>query len=241
MKKWIAIILALAMVLSMAACGSEDSTAKRKEAFEASKVAFDKVNEAYVMVNEYSQDIYEAWRLGVNKKSDYDDDYEFSDFVDELHIEQVYVEQAVAKLLDKDTFAYGDWETLQWFYSNFFSACVSAVSEAYVCSGAVDEISELLIDAKTNMKQLSDEYSDYEHYPALKSYFTNTLAFFDFCQNPEGSFEQVIETFNTYRNNAREYFFELNYVFEDSIGGMDEILEDAESTEETVTTEPSAE
>ena len=82
------------------------------------------------------------------------------------------------------------------------------------------------------MKELSSDYSDYEHYPALESYFTNTLAFFDFCQNPEGSFEQVVETFNNYRNNAREYFFDLNYIFEDSIGGMKDFTLPEETEEE---------
>ena len=78
------------------------------------------------------------------------------------------------------------------------------------------------------MKGLSDNYSDYEHYPALKGYFTTTMAFYDFCRNPEGSFEQVVETFNNYRNNARESFFDLNYVFNDSIGGMDKYTKSEE-------------
>ena len=82
------------------------------------------------------------------------------------------------------------------------------------------------------MKQLSSDYSDYEHYPVLKEYFTNTLAYFDFCQHPEGSFEQVVETFNSYRNNAREYFFDLNYVFCDSIGGMKDFVADNQSNSE---------
>lgn len=229
MKKLIAILLVLVMVLSMAACGTGFN---KKKAFDASKEAFSKTTEAYLRVNEYSQDIYEAWFQGVNNKSDFNNDYELGDFADELHIEQKYIEAAIAKLLGKEKFEYGDWTTLQYLYSNFFSACIFVVSEAYVCSGDVDEISALLIEAKTMMKELSDEYSDYEHYPALKSYFTNTLAFFDFCRNPEGSFEQVKETFNTYRNNARVYFFELNYVFEDSIGGMHE-----DTTEEDASAE----
>ena len=32
----------------------------------------------------------------------------------------------------------------------------------------------------TNMKELSEEYSDYEHYPNLKGYYTTTSSFFDF-------------------------------------------------------------
>ena len=58
---------------------------------------------------------------------------------------------------------------------------------------------------------LSEKYSDYEHYPALKGYYTTTNAFFDFCQSPSGSFEQVKTTINEYRNDARNYDKDLNY------------------------------
>ena len=65
------------------------------------------------------------------------------------------------------------------------------------------------------MKDMSLQYSDYEHYPNLKGYYTTTNAFFEFCQNPTGSFEQVKDTINKYRNDARSYRNELAYIFED--------------------------
>jgi hypothetical protein len=102
------------------------------------------------------------------------------------------------------------------------------VAETYVVNGTVKEISDLLIEAKDEMKKLSNEHADYTHYENLKEYYSNTLAFFDFCQDPEGSFEQVVETFNNYRNTARTCFFDLNYIFEDSINGMHTEEEDIE-------------
>ena len=209
MKKIIALILAVTMLLSLAACSGNSNVSKK--AFESSKEAFRLITNAYLATNEYSQDIYEAWRLGVNSRKDYDDESDLDDFADEMHIEEIYIKQAIANLLFKDSYEYGDWELLPYMYNgSYFSAWVSVISEAYVCSGDVEEISEQLNSAKALMKQLSSDYSDYEHYPVLKEYFTNTLAYFDFCQHPEGSFEQVVETFNSYRNNAREYFFDLN-------------------------------
>ena len=203
-----------------------------EKSFNDSKAAFDYVTSAYTATNEFSKDIYEAWRLGVNSRKDYDNNSEFDEFADEMHIEQEYIEQAVANLLFKETFEYGDWEKLPYMFNgSYFSAWVSAISEAYKCSGKADEIRDELTAAKDLMKQLGDEYSDYEHYPSLKKFFTNTIAFFDFCCNPEGSFEQVVSTFNEYRNNAREYFFDINYVFGDSIGGMDSIGSDDEAEE----------
>lgn len=237
MKKALSLLMALVMCLSLGACSN--TATNRKAAFADSQEAFYYITEAYIAVNEFSQDIYEAWRLGVNNRSSYDSDSEFSDFADEMNIDQIYIEQAVANLRGNEKFEYGDWSYLPYLYNNsYFSAWVSVISEAYKCSGYADQIKEKLENAKDLMKKLSDAYSDYEHYPSLKKYFTNTIAFFDFCCDPEGSFEQVVDTFNAYRNNAREYFFDLNYVFSDSVGGMSDYeqnTEDASVTEDVDT------
>ena len=219
MKKAVSLILVLVLCLALCACNAGSS----KNAFESSEKAFRYVTTAYLNTNEFADDIYEAWYLGVNEKYEYDRDYNLPDFASEMNIELEHIKQAVANLLGKDAYEYGDWSELPARYGNsYFSAWVSVISEAYKCSGKADTIKKDLNKAKDLMKELGDEYSDYEHYPTLKKYFTNTLAFYDFCCNPEGSFNQVVETFNTYRNNAREYFFDLNYVFGDSIGGMEE-------------------
>ena len=65
------------------------------------------------------------------------------------------------------------------------------------------------------MKELSESYSDYEHYPALKGYYTTTSSFFDFCQNPTGSFEQLKTTVEDYKTTARDFNADLDYIFED--------------------------
>lgn len=220
MKRALSLILVFALCLCFCACGGSN-----KDAFSKSQKAFEYVTKAYLATNEFSSDIYEAWYLGVNSRSNYDQDSELSSFASEMSIDLKYIKQAVANLLYKTEYEYGDWSTLPYFYNNsYFSAWIDVISEAYKCSGKADEISNDLKAAKDLMKELSDTYSDYVHYPSLKKYFTNTLAFFDFCCNPEGSFEQVKTTFNNYRNTAREYFFDLNYVFGDSIGGMSEYI-----------------
>ena len=93
--------------------------------------------------------------------------------------------------------------------------CVMVVTGAYQANGKVAEAQNALEEAKTQMKELSEEYSDYEHYPNLKGYYTTTNSFFDFCLNPTGSFEQVKTTINDYRNEARDYMNDLDYIFEE--------------------------
>ncbi len=96
-----------------------------------------------------------------------------------------------------------------------FASCVMAVIYAYQENGVFEAVESLLGDAKQEMKQMSAQFSDYEHYPNLKGFFTNTSALFDFCKAPEGSFEQAKETINEYRNNARKFKNDLDYIFED--------------------------
>lgn len=220
MKKLIALLLFLVMCLSLAACGSGE-----KKAFEVSKSAYDNIDIAYEITEQFGSDIYEAWRLGI-----YDDDEilengaahlatELSLSADEIRAGAVY------------TLYQDEWDTMSeeekeeligsadllfsYMEDDLFSFCVMAVSNAYVVNGKVDEAQTALDAAKAQMKELSSEYSDYEHYPNLKGYFTTTSSFFDFCQNPTGSFEQIKETVNNYKNEARDYISDLDYIFED--------------------------
>lgn len=219
---WITIV-AISLVLSLSACDSGN-----KKAFEVSKVAYDNVDIAYEITDNFGSDIYEAWRLGI-----YDDEEildegtaylsgELSLSEDELKDGIVYVlleiigsswEDATDEEKTKLRSSADSCFTL--FEDDLFSFCVMVVTGAYQANGKVTEAQNALEEAKTQMKELSEEYSDYEHYPNLKGYYTTTNSFFDFCLNPTGSFEQVKTTINDYRNEARDYMNDLDYIFEE--------------------------
>lgn len=219
MKKIVSLVVVIVMLLSFTACSGE------KKAFEASKVAYENIDIAYEITEQFGSDIYEAWRLGI-----YDDDEilddgavhlatELSLSADEIRAGAVYTiyedewdamsDEEKEKLIDKADLFFG------YFEDDLFSFCVMAVSNAYVVNGKVEEAQTALNAAKTQMKELSSDYSDYEHYPNLKGYFTTTSSFFDFCQNPTGSFEQVKDTINDYKKEARDYISDLDYIFEE--------------------------
>lgn len=220
MKKIISLVLVIIMCLSLAACGGGE-----KKAFEASKAAYDNIDIAYEITEQFGSDIYEAWRLGI-----YDDDEILDDgaahLATELSLSADEIRAGAAYTIYQD-----EWDTMSeeekeeridkadLFFSymedDLFSFCVMAVSNAYVVNGKVEEAQTALDAAKAQMKELSADYSDYEHYPNLKGYFTTTSSFFDFCQNPTGSFEQVKETINEYKNEARDYISDLDYIFEE--------------------------
>ena len=96
-----------------------------------------------------------------------------------------------------------------------FSLCVRLINYAYTFNGEAEQARGALDEAKVLMKELSENYSDYEHYPNLKGYFTTTSSYFEFCENPDGSFDQYTETNNSYRNEIRDYTSDLDFIFED--------------------------
>ena len=222
MKRLLALLLALSMVFALSACGGGG----KKAAFNASKEAYDNINAAYLIVDDFGHDIYEAWRVGIFDEKNISIktlSKELTLSEDELKEGVVYLFYSMAenddyeegKEEDKQFFRENADKVFQLFKDDIFSVCVKIVSAAYVTNGKVAEAQELLTSAKGQMKTLSEKYSDYEHYPALKGYYTTTTAFFDFCQNPTGSFEQVKTTINEYRNDCRSYNKDLSYIFEE--------------------------
>ena len=214
MKKLMAIIMVIAVSFSLAACGNK--------AFDTSKEAYDKITIAYDIVDAMGADIYEAWRLGI-----YDDDEISVEYLcEELNLtEEELTEGIVCTIMgEEEYFAATDEEKAKYrdeadyffyLYDDVFTACVIATSNAYVANGKVAEAETALDESKNLMKTLSEKHSDYEHYPNLKGYYTTTSSFFDFCCNPSGSFEQVKGTINDYRNEARDFVSDLDYIFEE--------------------------
>lgn len=223
MKKITAILLIGAMSVSLCSCGGGN-----KKAFNASKTAYEKVDIAYEITEQFGSDLYEAWRLGI-----YDDEEVLENGVkhlaSELSLSEEEIKEGVGYVMAEMTGE--DWSEMSeedkkaitentdiifsMMEDDLFSFCVMVVTGAYSVNGKVDEAQTALDEAKAQMKELSEKYSDYEHYPNLKGYYTTTSSFFDFCQNPTGSFEQVKETINDYKNEARNYISDLDYIFEE--------------------------
>ena len=228
MKRFISILLALVICVSLVACGNSSNSnnnssgEKTESAFDVSKEAYDKIDVAYEIIEKYGSDIYEAWRLGI-----YDDDELTrngeSHLASELSLSEEEIITAIAYIVagddeEADVSAMRE-DTANLFFRYYedelFTFCVMVVCKAYEVNGKVEEAQDALDSAKELMKKMSEKYSDYEHYPNLKGYYTTTKSFLEFCENPRGSFEQVKDTINDYRNAARDYVSDLDYIFEE--------------------------
>ncbi len=178
MKKIIALILSVATCVSMTACSGGN-----KKPFEASKAAYENIDVAYEITEQFASDLYEAWRLGI-----YDDDEILDDGVDYLAKELSLskdeltdgVGYAIAEITGENWNEMSDEDKAKltrdtnYYFKimedSLFSFCVTIVSSAYIANGKAEEAQTALDAAKTQMKELSEKYSDYEHYPNLKGY-----------------------------------------------------------------------
>ncbi len=218
MKRITAFILILVVCFSFVSCNKE--TASKETAFDIAKEAYDLIDVAYAITDNFGSDVYEAWRLGI-----YEDDEILDDGVgylaSELSLSEREIIAGVAlAFTDEGEEPKAMTKSDANLYFNLledslFSFCVMVVSKAYEANGKAEEAQNALDAAKELMKKMSEKYSDYEHYPNLKEYYTTTKSFFAFCQEPTGSFEQVKNTINDYRNEARNYVSDLDYIFED--------------------------
>lgn len=172
MKRTICAVLSAILLLSLAACGGGD-----KKAFELSKDAYENISAAYELIEDFGSDLYEAWRLGIYE----DDEISVKFLAEELNLSEDELNAGIDALMGME--GVGD-SSFSFYDDSLFSACVWLVSKAYEENGAAEEIQQRLSDAKDLMKTLSQDYSDYEHYPALKESYTTTNAFLIFARIP---------------------------------------------------------
>lgn len=231
MKKALSIFLSLVICLGLCACGNSQKEAEKaeeaekKHIFEISKQAYDNISVAYEITDRFASDLYNAWHMAVFEE----DSLMFrgtSKLAKNLSISEHQLKEAGAYAYAKENRM--NWDTMSeeeksklydiadiWFGTNAAGYCLTLVTTAYKLNGKADEANEALAVAKELMKEISQDYSDYEHYPSLKGYYTATSSFLDFCQNPEGAFGQFTDTSNSYRNEIRDYINDLAFVFEE--------------------------
>ena len=231
MKKLFALLLVAAMCFSLVACGSGN------KAFEASKLAYDTIDTAYEITSQYGEDIYKVWCLGIDEEDKIlDKGIEY--LATELSLSEEELKAGVDYMVK--IFLPADWYGLtndtDWLggYSdcidiinkdtdnvfklveeNLFSFCVMLVQSAYIVNGDIEKAQTALDTAKEQMKELSEKYSDYEHYPNLKGCYVTTNTFFEFCQNPACSLKEFETTLNDYKEETSDYISNLDYIFEE--------------------------
>lgn len=214
--------------------------AQKAYVFELSKTAYNKICEAYEMTDAFAFDTYEGWRVGATEEKALLSADNCAEYLtrkmklteEELRDGIAYQLISTNSTIDGVRIDY-NWEsateenkaylrsldsaflkTYQRKSNTFvFDGVLYAVKSAYIAKGDTEEIKTLLEDAKVLMRELSEEYSDYEHYPNLKGFYSTTDSLFEYCMSPKGSFEQAKTTIRDYRDSIRDYQSDLDFIF----------------------------
>lgn len=228
MKKILTLFLAFILVTgTTVSCGKEEIKETpnevqelKKDPFEEAKKAYNYICNANELTSEMSDDIYAAWRVGIYTKETY-----WMDLAQSIHLSNIDMGIGYSYVTgvaydwkhgtDNDLFdCIEEGDKIIKRSEQPFAKCVNIIVTAYNMNGTVQKIEDDLASAKEIIKGLSSNNSDYEHYPAIKDFYTSTQAFFDLCKSPSGSLEQISSTFTAYQNEARNFESDLGFFFE---------------------------
>ena len=168
------IVLVLVLVFGLASCTS--TVTNTQVAFTSAQTTYNNLISAYEKIDAIGSDIYEAWRMGVYETPS------ISNLDEELNLSYEELSTAAKSLAD-GSYLYSVDSVFYLFGDvSKFSICVELVEEAYKLKGTYEEIDNLLASAKSEMKTMSEQYSDYEHYDNLKKMYSIVDSYAEFCK-----------------------------------------------------------
>ena len=200
---------------------------QKKYVFELSKEAYNEITHAYSIIQKFGADLYEAWHLGATQPVNVQtmgiaflgNDLNLSkdELKGGLGYFQAYIEDKnwdeLSEAEKENYINSGDAFLKGVSNSNVLQTSIYAIPFSYIVNGKTEEAQTALSNAKNIMRELSENYSDYEHYPNLKGYYTTVISYFELCQKPKGTFVMLETTINDYMNDIRNYSSDLDFVF----------------------------
>lgn len=198
---------------------------RRAYVFALSKDAYQNIKNAYDILTEFAVDEYEIWRISIfesNKVREQGVSF-LSSYLRNISEEDLRKGLIMDATKRRDAGGTGMTDELvnnPDMYLNrskneyLWSICPYSVKYAYEIAGKRGEADGFIKCAKGQMKELSEKYSDYEHYPNLKGFFATVNSYLDTCFNQACSFEQFGDLIKEYEKEASDYIADLDYIFE---------------------------
>lgn len=242
MKKIISFLLALVMCLSLAIYGgghaaadtaktkkNEAAEQKEKAAFEAASSIYTNINIAYEITQKYGNDLSEACLLsftdedelvknGVKflaKNLNASEEELLEGLVYAVAVDALGEDWEKVSETEKETYRELADTAFGFMGDDLSGLCALIVKGTYRANGDLKEAEAALDAAKAQLKQLKQDYPDYEYYSDLLDYYTATNTFFDFCVEPSGSYLHVMSAVSEYQDEIQKYISALEFAFEE--------------------------
>ena len=200
--------------------------------FELSKAAYKNINSAYEITHKFGSDLYEAWYLVSYQGQKLQKSNTVKYLAQEVqYLSEEELQKGLAFVLAKNKYGEDWYELTEEQKNHYIELAVNyegddffnqtnclfittwSVIRAYEVNGKTEEAQAYLESAQTYMKELSVKYSDYEHYPNLKGFYTMVGSYLDVCCDSELSFTQYKDVKNQYEKEARDYINDLDFIF----------------------------
>jgi len=219
MKKLVLVLLCMVLVFSMIGCDSdakakaeaEAAAARTKAQFECAKKTYDELVAASKICEAIGDAVYSAWYFAIYEADEYTvmSDEKVEAFCEEVGISDSDLKKGLKAYKGDDFVIYLP------MYLDDFNDAVWIVLFALEENGVISQMDTSLATAKSELKTMTHEYSDYSHYPNLKSFYTQVNSYAEFLKSPSGSFEQLKVTIENYETGIRTYKADLAFVFEE--------------------------
>jgi len=198
------------------ACTYCNQADPKESEFAAANTAYSHLIQAHEVCSTAMGTIYNAWYFGIYEGNDYSASRInscMSSFASEIGVDTELVKRTVTTMLqDMGMSDPTDFQKYVLFSS--FDLTIAIAQEILQSEGIYDIIDTHLAEAKDALKSVTNAYSDYTGYPALKSYYSEISAYLEFCKSPSGSFSQLSGTIDKYETNLRNYKNDLGFIFD---------------------------
>lgn len=191
--------------------GTSNTDTKTQAQYECGKEAYDELIKAANLCETYGNVVYDAWYFAIYKADDYTGSNIVSAFASETGLSVSDVNEAIKELSGEDTLP----SYLLTYALSDISLAVDVGIKALELNGTLAQLDKALTNAKSKLKTMTQEYSDYSEYPSLKSLYSTVDSYATFIKDPSGSFEQLKTTIENYETEIRTLRSDLSFVFDD--------------------------
>lgn len=95
-----------------------------------------------------------------------------------------------------------------------FSITVAFVVEYYKANGDIGKLDTYLSNAKTNIKELTEQFENKTKKTKLEEYYSELSRYSDFIKSPTGSYYQLGATKSAFKSNTDKYKSDLAFYLE---------------------------
>lgn len=216
-EKLLALILTISLTLCTVGCSNtptkeeitnnsneEDSNKeadKKSYEYEQAQKAYAELNKAAALCEGAMNVIYAAWYFAIYE-GDKGDEFDLSEATGLTYGE-------ISDVLK--SWGYSTADPIDY---GSFNNTVMIAKYALIKRGVYSDAQACIDNAKTYLKEVTNEYADYTSYPTLKLYYSEVSSYLEFAQSPSGSFSQLKTTIDNYETKIRTYKNDLSFTLE---------------------------